>query len=114
VKKYGLIIALVIILIIIGACSYFAGAHLKSKAVKATPTPIVQPKSITVTPETTSPTVTEAPTEAPTPTGTPTLTPVPTLNIKVQAPIFKLIATSTPTPTPKLLQINKNIIQLQK
>jgi flagellar basal body-associated protein FliL len=93
-KKYGLIIFLILLLIVIATGSYFAGVYFKSKGTKTVvnkivPTPTSEAKKsaeITVSPAT-SPTtaVTQVPTETP-----------------------------TPTPKPIKLQINKNIIQIRK
>lgn len=104
-KKYGLLIGLLILLIVVATGFYFAGAYFK-------PTQQVSTIGITPTPKATtsaetsvspSPSISSEPTLTETPT--PTLTPTPTSGGTFKFPgIYRTFVTVTPTPTPLILQ----------
>jgi cytoskeletal protein RodZ len=111
VRKYRLLIALLVLAILVGAGFFVVGIYLGSKqtpatVAKITPTPTAQAsQSATITP-TVPPTVsvTQTPTVTPTVTPTPTPTPSPT-PFKFQG-IFRQVATPTPTPTQAIQRMN--------
>jgi hypothetical protein len=110
VRKYRLLIALLVLAIIVAIASLAGGIYLGSKQkpatiVRITPTPASN-AVITTPTETLTPTLVPSgsPTVTPTVTPTPTITPTPT-PFKFQG-IIRQVATPTPTPTQAIQRIN--------